>query len=613
MGQNQAPFCALDVFRQRVEATPTHPALRYVERGAWHTLTWRQWDETARMMAGGLRSLGIAAGARIALLSSSRHEWALADIAIVMASCVSVPNHPSDGPDPWVHAINHSGAVALFVEDQGLLAQLAQAGSSLPPALSIILFSGPLPSRPAFAGTMLSLSALQESGRAWIGAHPEALEGDWPRVKPLDPFTIVYTSGTTGRPKGVVLTHDNAVFQSRAFGEAAGIDGSDTHLMVLSLAGVFARILEWSAIWAGAVTAFGEGPSRVLEDMQSLRPTYMGAAPLTHQKHYATFRAWFEEERRGRLRRALVDWALAVGRRYAGARRAGRPALGLRIQRFLADRLVLARARRLFGGCIKFFISGGAKLAPEIAEFFHAIGVVMLEGYGLTETFATVTLDRRATFRIGSVGRPLTGAEVMIDEDGEILARGRNVFREYWADAETTRAAFDDARWFHTGDVGEIDGDGHLHITDRKKDLIVLNDANKVAPQAVENALKANCIYVSQVVLFGEGRDFLTALITLNEEMMARWAREHGRAGASIAELSADREVKAMLRRAIDVGVAGLPPYTRIAKFAVLPDDLSREAGELTATLKVRRRRVAERHRGVIDALYASPPEECNR
>lgn len=610
MGQDQAPLRALDVFRQRVKATPDRPALRYVEQGVWHTLTWRQWDETARMIAGGLRSLGIAAGARIALLSSSRREWSLADVAIVMAGCVSVPNHPSDGPDHWAHVIIHSGAVALFVEDQALLAQLAQAGSSLPP-LSVILFSGPLPPRPAFAGPMLSLSALQESGRAWIEAHPGVLESDGSRVKPSDPFTIVYTSGTTGRSKGVVLTHDNAVFQSRAFGEAAGIDGSDTHLMVLSLAGVFARILEWSAIWAGAVTAFGAGPSRVLADMQSLRPTYMGAAPLTHQKHYATFRAWFEEQRQSRLRGRFVDWALAAGRRHAAARRAGRSALGLRIRRFLADRVVLARARRLFGGDIKFFISGGAKLAPEIAEFFHAIGVVMLEGYGLTETFATVTLDRRATFRIGSVGRPLTGAEVMIDEDGEILARGRNVFREYWADIETTRAAFDDAGWFRTGDVGEIDRDGYLHITDRKKDLIVLNDANKVAPQVVENAVKSNCIYVSQVVLFGDGRDFLTALITLNEETMARWVREHGRAGASIADLAADREVTAMLQRAVDAGTAGLPPYMRIAKFAVLPGDLSRETGELTATLKVRRRSVAERYRSVIDALYAPAVEEC--
>lgn len=610
MGQDQAPFRALDVFRQRVEATPDRPALRYVEHGVWHTLTWRQWDETARLMGGGLRSLGIVAGARIALLSSSRHEWSLADIAIVMAGGVSVPNHPSDGPEHWAHVIHHSGAAALFVEDQALLAQLAQAGSLLPP-LSVVLLSGPLLSPPAFAGTTLSLSALQESGRAWIDAHPGALESDWSRVEPSDPFTLIYTSGTTGKPKGVVLTQDNTVFQSRAFGEAAGIDSSDTNLMVLSLAGVFARIVEWSAIWAGAITAFGAGPSHVLEDMQSLRPTYMGAAPLTHQKHYATLRAWFEEERQSPLRGRFVDWALAVGHRYAAARRVGAPTLGLRLQRFLADRLVLARARRLFGGRIKFFISGGAKLAPEIAEFFHAIGLVLLEGYGLTETFATVTLDRRASFRIGSVGRPLTGAEVMIDEDGEILARGRNVFRDYWADAETTRAAFDDAGWFHTGDVGKIDCDGYLHITDRKKDLIVLSDANKVAPQAVENALKAKCIYVSQVVLFGDGRDFLTALITLNEETMARWAREHGRSGASIAELAADREVTEMLRRAIDASAAGLPPYMRIANFTVLPGDLSRETGELTATLKVRRRRVAERYRSVVDALYAPAAEKC--
>ena len=566
---------AIDLFTHRIGASGKRVATRHKLDGTWRTMTWNDLDRAAREIAGGLRSLGVEPGDRVCLLANTRWEWIACDVGILMAGAVTVPIYQSSLPEQVDYIVADSGAKLVVVEDPSQHAKVSKART--------IMVNGRLDG-------VLSLADLRAAGAKWLDAHPNALEKGWEAIAPEHIFTIVYTSGTTGPPKGVVLTHKNIAFECRSLEHVLSIDESDEQLLFLPLAHIFARILEWTAISRGCVTAFAEGIPELIGNMKEVRPTFMGAVPRVYEKAYAKIQAGFEEKRKSPAGKTIIDWALSVGRELSREQQAGRaPGLPLAIQARLANRLVFEKVQATFGGRLRYFISGGAPLAREIAEFFHATGMLVLEGYGLTETTAATNLNRPNAYKFGTVGQPIPGASVKIASDGEVLMRGDNIMREYYGQPEATREALDAEGWFHSGDIGVIDEAGYLRITDRKKDIIVTAGGKNVAPQNLEGALKASCPYVSQVMVHGDKRPYLVALVTVNDEQLKA-------AGQTDAE--------PLIRAAVDKLNEQLPSYETIKKYAILPQDFSQEGGELTPTLKVKRKFCSEKYKTVLDGLY---------
>jgi len=447
-----------------------------------------------------------------------------------------------------------------------------------------------------------SLEALRETGRARMRQDGLALDNRIDALGPDDLWSIVYTSGTTGPPKGVVLTHGSLCSECAAVSSLLQIDESDDQLIFLPLAHIFGRLLEWITVERGMTLTFAEGIQQLAANLREARPTFMGAVPRVYEKVYGKIRAGAEQA--GGLKKAIFDFALRAGLSASRLRQRGEPVpLGLALKLAVADRLVFSKIRAAFGGRIKFFISGGAPLSRDIAEFFHAAGVLILEGWGLTETTAATCVNRPDRFRFGTVGPAVPGIELKIAADGEILVRGRPVMREYHHKPEATAEALDAEGWFHTGDIGVIE-DGFLRITDRKKDLIVTSVGKNVAPQILENALKAACPLVSQVMVHGDQRPYLVALVTLNEEAAAPWARARGVAFEQPADLARNDKVRAAIQAAVDVLNGRLAPYENIRRFHLMERDFSQEAGELTPTLKVKRKFATEKYSAELARMY---------
>ncbi len=558
---------AIDLFTRRIASSGPRVAMRHKQNGTWRTLTWNDLDRAAREIAGGLRALGLELGDRVSLLGNTRWEWIACDVGILMAGGVTVPIYQSNTPEQVDYVVKDSGSKVVIVEDAAQLAKVSHERTVL----------------------MTELEQLRAAGRKWIAAHPGALEKGWADIKPEHIFTIVYTSGTTGPPKGVVLTHKNIVFECKALEQVLSIGEADEQLLFLPLAHIFARILEWVAISRGCVTAFAESMNELIANMKEVRPTFMGAVPRVYEKAYMKIQAGFEQKRQQPATRALIDWALSVGKQLSREQQRGRaPTLALALQARLANRLVFEKVQATFGGRLRFFVSGGAPLAREIAEFFHAAGLLVLEGYGLTETTAATNINRPNAYKFGSVGQALPGVEVKIAADGEVIMRGDNILREYYGQAAATAEAIDAERWFHSGDIGVIE-DGYLRITDRKKDIIVTAGGKNVAPQNLEGALKASCPYVSQVMVHGDKRPYLVALITVNEENV---------------KAAGQGDAKRLIQAAVDKLNAQLPSYETIKKIAILPTDFSQENGELTPTLKVKRKFCSEKYQQILDGLY---------
>jgi long-chain acyl-CoA synthetase len=566
---------AIDLFNQRVASSGRKVAFRYKQDGTWRTMIWNEVDRAAREIAGGLRSLGLGLGDRVALLANTRWEWIAADVGILLAGGVTVPIYQSSMPDQVDYIVEDSGAKLVVVEDPAQHAKVGKARS--------ILMTGRVDG-------VTGLAELRAAGVKWLAANPGALEKTWQDVSPEQIFTIVYTSGTTGPPKGVVLTHKNIAYECRALEHVLTIDETDEQLLFLPLAHIFARILEWVAIARGCVTAFAEGIPELIGNMREVRPTFMGAVPRVYEKAYTKIQAGFDAQRKTPAGKTIIDWALTIGKQLSREQQAGRaPALPLAIQARLANRLVFSKVQETFGGRLRYFISGGAPLAREIGEFFHAMGILVLEGYGLTETTAASNLNRPNAYKFGTVGQPIPGCSVKIAADGEVLMRGDNILREYFGKPADTREALDADGWFHSGDIGVIDEAGYLKITDRKKDLIVTAGGKNVAPQNLEGALKAACPFVSQVMVHGDKRPYLVALVTVNEET---------------AKAAPESDAKAIIQAAVDKLNTQLPSYETIKKIVVLPHDFSQESGELTPTLKVKRKFCSEKYKSVLDGLY---------
>ena len=582
-------------------ATPDAPAFLHPEDGAWKTLSWRETALRVRELACGLLSLGISLGDRVAIASSTRVEWILADLAVACSGGVTATVYPVSTEDDTSFILSDSRAAIAFAEDAAQARRILSRRGALPFLRGLILFdaSAGLP------GDSMSLRDLESLGREWDTAHPGAYEAAAAAAGPSDLATLIYTSGTTGRPKGVELPHDCWLFEIESIGSLGIFGPSDLQFLWLPLSHVFGKVCVTLGIGFGFPTAVDGRVDRIAANLASVRPTFVCVVPRIFERVHAKI---LEQARAGgQAKAAIFNWALSVGIDVARRRSEGRR-LGalLEVRRRIADALVFAKMRRSFGGRLRFFVCGSVALARELTEFFAAFGLTILEGYGLSESTAMTVSNLPDRNRWGTVGIPIPGIEVSLAGDGEILLRGRGIMRGYFGMPDETARALDVHGWLHTGDVGALDDAGHLVITDRKKDLIKTSGGKFVAPQLIETMLKLETPVIAQVLLLGEGRRFCAALIALSEEDLPVWARAEG-IDAGYADLVRDPRVVELVRRHVEHVNARLARHEAIRRWAILPGELKVEKGELTPSLKVRRRLVEQRYRDVLEGLYAEP------
>jgi long-chain acyl-CoA synthetase len=587
------------MFWGRVASDADRPAQMIKEKGRWQTLAWSQVGETVREIALGLLALGRRRGEAVALLSRSRAEWVQADLAILSAGCLTVPIYPSYTPKQVADIVNDSGARMLIVEDAAQLAKALEVRDQMRGLAEIVVIA----SGEAHAPPVLTWTELRRRGRAQASALNATLADRVASIATEDIATIVYTSGTTGEPKGVVQTHANHMASLSALAQIPGIEPGDVHLLFLPLAHAFARLEAFIGVHRGLVTAFAESLDRVAENLKEVRPHFIFAVPRVFEKVHEKILG--DVAAGSPAKRWVFGWAVGIGRRTSQLVQARKPLpRGLELQRRLAHRLVFSKIHTALGGRLRFAVSGGAPLGREIAEFFHAAGILIVEGYGLTETCPALTFNRLDHFKLGSVGQPIAGVELRIATDGEILAKGRNVAaRGYWKQPAATAQVFDAGGWFHTGDIGRIDEDGFVYITDRKKDLIVTSGGMNVAPQFFESLLRRDPL-ISQAMVYGDRRPFPVALVTLNPYEVERLVRDQGILVADPARVGTHPKVTDRVAQIVEAANSELQSYARVKKFAVLPVELTEEAGELTPTQKVKRQMVAEKYHALLESLY---------
>ena len=595
-----------DLFLERVGRTPGSEAFRYPVEGGWESLSWAGTEARVRAVSGGLRSMGVAPEQVCAILSATRIEWILADFGILCAGACTSAIYPSSTAEECAYILADSGAVVAFVDTDEQVLKLVSRRSELPALRKVVVFEG----HATPDGWVTTFASLEEQGRAHDRAHPGSFEETAASVRGDALATLLYTSGTTGQPKGVELTHGCWVSQSRAVEISGILDHPDTfQFFWLPLAHSFGKMIGTAQLRLGFPTAVDGRIDKIVENLAHLRPTFVCAVPRIFEKVHAKVLAGAREG--GAIKAALFRWALDVGLSSRRAERAGKaPGPVLAAQRAVADRLVFQRIRGLFGGRLQFFVSGSAPLAREVAEFFDAMGVVILEGYGLTETSAATHCNKLDARRLGTVGRPFPGVDVKLAEDGEVLLRGPWVMRGYHGLPDQTAEALDPDGWLHTGDVGHVDGEGYLAITDRKKDLIKTSGGKYVAPAELESRIKTACPLLSQVLVHGDRRSFVTALVTLDPEAARKWAAANGLEDRDLAALSQLPELRAVLQRGFEKVNAALPRFATVKKFRVVPAEFTEAAGEVTASQKLKRKVIEARHREELDAMYGESPAQ---
>src|SRR5213083_1056658 len=563
------------MFWDRVEKSGGGPAQMFKRHSAWTTLTWREVGEIVREVALGLIALGRQPGDAVALLSTSRAEWVQADFAIFSAR-------------------------TIIVEDPGQLAKVLEVRDKTPGLEHIIVMTGYEATQPP--KMVLTWEMLRRVGRDNAARHAGTLAARLAGTKPDDLASIVYTSGTTGPPKGVMQTHGNHIAAQKNSESAAPCEEGWVHLLFLPLAHSFARLESFLGVYRGLCTAFAENLDKVGDNLKEVRPHFICSVPRVFEKVYAKILAGVEAG--SPAKKKIFNWAIGVGREVSRHQQRGQPLpAALRLKRAIAHKLVFSKLHAALGGRLQWAISGGAPLSRDIAEFFHAAGILILEGYGLTETCPAGTFNRPTRFKFGSVGQPLDNVEIKIAADGEILIRGANVAKGYLKQPEATAEVFEPSGWFHSGDIGRLDEDGFLFITDRKKDLIVTAGGMNIAPQNIENLLKADP-FISQVMVHGDRRPYPVALITLNADELAKFARAQGVLTSDPAVVVKHPKVVERIGRTVEEKNSQLQSYAKIKKFTVLPVDFSQEGGELTPTLKVKRKIVSNKYMSTIDGLY---------
>ncbi|WP_419950873.1 AMP-dependent synthetase/ligase [Candidatus Palauibacter sp.] len=581
--------------RPRADAIRTRGA-----DGAWTSVSTDDIGRRARAVALGLRTRGFAGDDRIAILAQTRLEWALADWGIVMAGLPSVPVYPVLPAEQIQYILADSGARAVFVEDQEQLDKLAEVAPQLP-ALQLAIAFEPVAAPAGLTLETLSLDEFEGLGEAAPAELASTYEAHARRTRPEDLATLIYTSGTTGDPKGVMLTHGNFHSNADLALRIFPMSSSDVALGLLPLAHVFERTVGHYIMWrAGVTVAYAESPNTVARDLGEVAPTFMAAVPRVFEK--VLERAEEAARTAGGAKEKIFNWARGVGERRAVlVLEGGRVGPGLALQAAIADRLVFSRLRARTGGRIRYFVSGGAPLPAAVGRFFFGAGLRVAEGYGLTETSPALTFNPPDAIRLGTVGKPIPGTEIRIAEDGEILARGPQIMAGYFNKPEATAEAIDDDGWFYTGDVGQIDDDGYLSITDRKKDLLITAYGKNIAPQPIESEIKRHPL-VAEAVMLGDQRKF--PIVVVVPEYPVLRSQLHGVEEAADADLATDPQTRTLLERAVRERTAECAHYERPREVLVVPGPFTVEGGELTPTLKVKRRVIQTRYADVIDALY---------
>ncbi len=588
------------MFWDRVERSADKPAQQFKQGGTWHTLAWREVGDIVREIATGLIALGRKKGDAVGILSASRAEWVQADFAIFSAGCVTIPIYPTYPPDLIQYIVNDAGVKTLIVEDPGQLAKVLEVQGKMEGLDQIVIIRGYEGKEPS--PRIVTWEALRRLGRENRDKLKSELAGRAADTRPDDIATIVYTSGTTGPPKGVVQTHGNHVAALDAAAQSTTIREGDVHLLFLPLAHSFARLESFFGAHRGLTTAFAENIDKLRENLPETRPHFICSVPRVFEKVYSG--ALAKAESGSPVKRKIFQWALRVGKQVSQLKQAKKPVpVGLGLKYRVAHKLVFSKMHAALGGRLRFAVSGGAPLSREIAEFFHAAGILILEGYGLTETCPVLTNNREDDFKFGSVGLALPGVEVKIAPDGEILGRGKNIAKGYFKKPDATAEVFLRDGWFATGDIGRIDEDGFLFITDRKKDLIVTAGGMNIAPQNIENLLKGDP-FISQAMVHGDKRPYPVALLTLNPDELTKFAKEQGILIIDPAALVKHPKVIERVSRIVEHKNTELQSYAKIKKFVILAGDFTVDNGLLTPTLKVKRKVITDKHREILDSLY---------
>jgi long-chain acyl-CoA synthetase len=565
--------------------------------GKWTPIAAADFGYTVRALSLGLNALGIQPGDRVAILSENRPEWAMADYAILCAGAWSVPIYPTLPAHQISPLLQDSGARAIVVSSLEQLGKILTIRRECPALEYVVAIDAGPPQEPGF----LSFEQLVDRGRPALDMNPSAFEQRARRVKPEDVATIIYTSGTTGEPKGAMLTHSNFVSNVLGAVQVVPITGDATALSFLPLSHVFQRMLDYAHVYRGASIAYAESIDKLKDNFIEVNPHIFAAVPRVYEKVSA--RILDKVESGSGLKKKLFYWAVAVGRQKLSydERAAPLPA-GLTVKAKIADALVFKKIRHALGTRFRFAVSGSAPLSRELAEFFWGAGVTIYEGYGLTETSPVISVNGPKAWRLGTVGRPIPGVEVKIASDGEILTRGPHIMKGYLNKPEATAEAIDPEGWFHTGDIGQLDSDGFLTITDRKKDLIVLAGGKKAAPQPIEQELKKSA-FISLPVVLGDRHKFLAALIVPNFERLREEAAQK-QIAFDPGSIDSNAQIRALFQREIDAYNADKPHHEQIRAFALLPEDLTVEDGSITPTLKVKRRILETRYQGLIERMY---------
>jgi len=578
------------------------------KEGVWEAKTWRQSLDGLPAAVMGLVSLGLQKGDAVGIISRTRREWSEADMAILAAGGVTIGIYPSASLWEMTHVISHSELQVCFVENGTFLEKLLVVREKTGLPRKIILFE---PADRPLPPDATTLDALIAEGRIAHEQDPARFESIWRAVRPEDPATIAYTSGTTGPPKGAVITHANLYHTVLNATQMHHYKESDFGIAFLPLTHMLQRMTVYAAMHLGIVGAYAENLDKLVDNFRELRPTLQVSVPQIFERIYNRVRQMLDSG--GPLKRRVFQWALAVGRKAAPYRRAQKPLPArLALAHAVAHRLVFSKIHDVFGGRVKYLLCGAAPMPMYLLEFFDAVGLLILEGYGLTETVAPVAVNRAEHYKFGTVGQLIPGMEAKAAQDGELLLRGKGLFQGYYKDPEATAAAIDADGWFHTGDIGVIDDEGFLSITGRKKDLIVTAGGKNIAPQNIENLIRSMPL-ISQAMVCGDRRKYLTALITLNEKELIDFAgRENledrdpvALAGHPAVFRAVEEHVQAVNRR--------LAPHEQIRRFTILSRDFTEEAGELTPTLKIRRQEIAHRYGEEIELLYSPKGGEIGR
>jgi long-chain acyl-CoA synthetase len=577
----------------------SRPLLMHKIDGVYRGISFRNVRSTVERFALGLSSLGVKPGDMIGLISENRPEWVVADMGMMCLGAVSVPVYPTVTPKQIEFIFNDAGVKFAIVSNQTQLNKLLKIVDNVKTLQNIIVMND--------RGTtedkrVNKFSAILKTGESRMSAGQSPVSEAVKKAQPQDLLTVIYTSGTTGNPKGVMLTHDNLVSNIFSALTCLPFSHEDSLLSFLPLCHSFERMGGYyTAMSCGATVAYAESIDTVRENLVEIRPTIVTTVPRLFERIHTRIQRQIDTE--SFLNQKIFYWAINVGKAYAHARHNGSASPMLSFKQWIADKLVFRKLKERTGGRMRFFVSGGAALAQEHGEFFEAIGLQIIEGYGLSETSPVISVNRMDDYKFGSVGKPIPGVEVKIAADGEILARGPNIMKGYWNHPEATREVIDSEHWLHTGDIGMFDEDGFLHITDRKKHLFVSSGGKNIAPQHIEN-LFLQCKYVDQFVLIGDGKSYLTALVVPDFDALKEYATHAHLSFNGQESLAQSAEIYKLLETEFAKLQKDLPTYERVRKFTILSSPLTVEGEEITPTMKVKRKVVEEKYKQLIEKMY---------